>query len=87
MGRPTGVVSAVKAASDNLLLISWRINADGEVRRGGDSSPNQAGGVGLVRLGIDTQQSDAPILTCVQTEANELQLITWDNQPEHGVLT
>jgi hypothetical protein len=85
MSRPTGVLSAVKAANGNLLLIGWGIDANGQVTRLGDSA-DQAGGIGLVRLGNDTGHDDAPILTCVQTEAGDLMLITWDDQPAHGEL-
>jgi hypothetical protein len=86
MARPTGVLSAVKAASGNLLLIGWGIDAEGQVARLGDSA-DQAGGIGLVRLGNDTGRDDAPVLTSVQTEAGDLMLITWDDQPAHGELS
>jgi hypothetical protein len=85
MARPAGVLSAVRAANGNLLLIGWGIDANGQVTRLGDSA-DQAGGVGLVRLGNDTGGADAPALTCVQTEAGDLMLITWDDQPVHGEL-
>jgi hypothetical protein len=87
MARPTGVLSAVKAGNDNLKLIGWGIDAVGRVSRLGDSAPHQAGVIGLVRLGDDMGQPDAPVLTCVQTEDNDLKLITWDDQPAHGELT
>jgi hypothetical protein len=85
IARPTGVLSAVKAANGNLLLIGWGIDADGQVTRLGDSA-DQAGGIGLVGLGNDTGRDDAPVLTSVQTEAGDLMLITWDDQPAHGEL-
>jgi hypothetical protein len=75
------VLSAVKAGSGDLVLIGWLIHSDGRVVRVGNSGQDQSGDVGLVRLALDTRQPDAPIVTCVQTEANELKLITWDDQP------
>lgn len=86
MARPTGVLSAVRAENGNLKLIGWGIDADGQVTRLGDSAPDQAGEIGLVR-GNNTRQPDAPVLTCVQTEEGDLKLITWDDQPAHGELS
>lgn len=86
MARPTGVLSAVGSADGSLLLIGWSIDADGRIFRLGDSGAAQAGHVGLVRLGKDTGRGDAPIITCVQTDAGNLKIISWDDQPDHGEL-
>jgi hypothetical protein len=86
IARPTGVLSAVKSGSDNLKLIAWRIDADGQVTRLGDSGDDQAGKIGLVRLVAATGLSDAPIISCVQSETNDLRLVSWDDQSEHGEL-
>jgi astacin (peptidase family M12A) len=86
MARPTGVLSAVKAGNNNLLLIRWGIDANGGVTRLGDSAPDQALGIGLVRLGNDTGQPAAPVLTCVQSAVNDLMLISWDDQSANGEL-
>ncbi len=85
--RPVGALSAVRADGGNIRLIRWRIDSEGRIFRLGDSTLRQAGGVGIVRLAGETGQAHAPIVTCVQTEDDDLRLISWDDEPANGELT
>jgi hypothetical protein len=84
-GQNGRLVSAVRNAGGRLKLIGWRLSADGRtVSRAGDSGDAQTELVGLVRLAGETGHVDAPIVTCVKAENEDLRLISWDDQPAHG---
>ena len=80
--RPQGVLSAVKAGSDALKLINWRVDGTGTITRAGDSS-DQAGEVGLIVLGT-ANQTNAPLVTAIERGDGDLAVISWDDNSAHG---
>jgi hypothetical protein len=67
------LVTAVRNGSDNLELISWRLQSDGTVSRLHDSG-EQAGTVTTVTI---TALDDDNLITAVRNGSNELELIGW----------
>jgi hypothetical protein len=83
LARDYGVINAVRNGSGNLLLVKWRITRNtGQITRINDSS-DQAGAVSLINL-CSVNMNGAPLVTVVRNSTNELQLITWDDNPAHG---
>jgi hypothetical protein len=72
------LVTAMRAGSGNLLLISWALNADGSFTRLGDSAPPgqpaQAGAVSLVTVAFIGNYT---IVTAVRNGSGNLELIAW----------
>ena len=75
MDRPNGVLSAVRTQDGSLKLIAWTVTA-GAITRVGDSG-SQAGIASRITLCQDALSGNAPIVTAVRTEANNLKLISW----------
>lgn len=72
------LVTAMRAGSGNLLLISWALNADGSFTRLGDSAPPdqpaQAGAVSLVTVAFIGNYT---VVTAVRNGSGNLELIAW----------
>jgi hypothetical protein len=72
------LVTAVRDGSGELLLICWRLNADGTFTRLGDSNPQgqprQAGAVSLVTI---TTVGNNIVVTAVRNGRGDLELIAW----------
>jgi Astacin (Peptidase family M12A) len=80
IARPYGVLSAVRSATGNLVLIKWQQSSNGAIRRLGDNG-NQAGTASDITLGHEGTfgAGSAPIVTCVRDGSGNLLLISWDD--------
>lgn len=67
------LATALRDGSGDLLLISWRLNADGSFTRLGDSH-GQAGAVDLVTA---TSIGNNIVVTAVRNGSGDLELIAW----------
>jgi astacin len=73
------VVTAVRTASNNLMLISWNVNADGSVSRLGDSG-NAAGAASHLAIARTRL-----FVTACRTAGGDLKLISWNVGPTGAI--
>ena len=84
--RPDGFMTVVVNGAGNLLLIKWRINADGVISRLGDSG-DQAGEATAVSAVALPFANQATICTTVRDGSGQLLPITWDDAGGPGELS
>jgi hypothetical protein len=73
------MITAMRDGSGELLLICWRLNADGSISRLGESNPpgkpRQAGAVDLVTI---VALANNLVVTAVRNGSGNLELIAWN---------
>jgi hypothetical protein len=76
------VVTAIRTASDTLMLISWQVNEDGSVTR---LHEKEAGAASDIDIARDLLVEDRYVVAC-RTSAGKLKLISWDVS-DTGIIT
>ena len=80
LASATGVVTALKNGSDNLMLITWDVDINGKFTRLADNTAGKVDAIALSVLGNVA-------VTAVRNGSGNLELITWEISPDGRRIT
>jgi hypothetical protein len=86
IARPYGVLTSVISGGDHALLIKWEIDADGFLKRRGESG-TQAGTASAISSAALPFPDSTTICTVVRNGSGNLLPITWDDADGPGELS